>query len=563
MITEDQNISFKSIMYDFYKSNKFLCISYIILACMFPLKNVVIPHYIGKLSKAVTQKKDVLKNCFIIFIFAVFLQVINVFLELIDITLFPKMQLHIRDLLLTNIFNSTSGNFSEVENSNIISQIIRFPYVVYGHITSWIENYIPAIVTVIATGLYLLFVNFYIGVVFIFVFSIIIFIFYISFKGCKKISEKRDRYLNDIFSHIDDTMNNLKTVLSFNMQQEEIRNINSSHPEYAELSHKSVVCSLRNKYLVMTLFGYVILLTLCAYFTKVKLFGISIQIEKTVFITISIILYTIFTLLERINWQFKDSIFKWGTIENILNTFNKTFSKVATDVQSESNDINEEGYNEMGIRLSNVNFSYDKKHILKDISIFFPHKKRTLIVGEIGSGKTTLINIIMKYYKIDSGSIFLNGMSYRNLSIHDVRKYIGYLPQNPILFNRSIYENIAFGLPNISKENVLQKFKDLNIESFISNFSDGLDTIVGINGSNLSGGQKQIIWIIKIALMDPEYIILDEPTASLDPESKKIIYVLIKRLIHDKTVIMITHDQYLYDIADHIITLDNGSVVSI
>lgn len=161
----------------------------------------------------------------------------------------------------------------------------------------------------------------------------------------------------------------------------------------------------------------------------------------------------------------------------------------------------------------------------------------------------------MKYKLPLDGAIFYNKRPYSDISVEELRTIIGYVPQTPVLFNRTIYENITYNNPSITESQVIELMKQLDIEDMIYKFPEGLQTNVGSGGSKLSGGQRQIIWIMRIILQNPEVVILDEPTSALDDDTKPIIQRMLEKIIKDKTIIMITHDKYLYKFADSIIEL--------
>jgi len=553
-MTCNKKITFGVILNDFVYANKGLVVSYALLTLMYPIRNVIIPHLVGRLATVFANKDELSGVLITIVLVVILVQIMSSLLDVIDVQLFPLVQKHIRDLLVNNVFDKTTSNFSEVESGYIVSQIVKFPFVAYGYILAWSNTYIPALLTMVASTIYILYKNVYVGILFLTFFLVILFIYNASFKSCSTRSAERDASINQIYSRVDDTLQNLKTVLSFNEQENEVKRINELHPQYEKLSKASVICSLKNKYLVLTLFLYVLIFTCSVYFFKIRFFGKEIKLDRGTFITLSIILYGLFGTLERVNDTFKDTIFRWGTIKNCLemiNTCDEVDGVLPGPITSEiGSNIPD------GIYIEGITF----RDLFKDLTVSFAKGSVYVIVGEIGSGKSTLVNMILKYYQPSKGVIYLDGVPYNNMSIHDIRHRIAYLPQNPQLFHRTIYENIVFGL-TVTKEQVLETIETLGLMSFPQIFKDGLETNVGVNGSRLSGGQKQIVWIIKISLMKPEYIIMDEPTASLDPETKAVIYTLLKIIIKNRTVIMITHDKYLLQFADTVYHLENGKIV--
>ena len=186
----------------------------------------------------------------------------------------------------------------------------------------------------------------------------------------------------------------------------------------------------------------------------------------------------------------------------------------------------------------------------------------TLIVGEIGSGKSTLISLLLKFRNPNKGEIFFKGTPYSKIDYHYLRDKIFYIPQIPLLLNRSVYDNIVYGHEHeVNRDYILDIIHKQDLDTFLTSLPMGLDTSVGIHGSKLSGGQRQIIWILKAILVNPEVIIMDEPTASVDENSKEIINFLVQKIMKNRTVILITHDPYLLKFANRIITLQSGKVV--
>ena len=167
----------------------------------------------------------------------------------------------------------------------------------------------------------------------------------------------------------------------------------------------------------------------------------------------------------------------------------------------------------------------------------------------------------MKYIHPTTGFVYWDGRSYDDISTFELRNKIGYVPQQPILFNRTVYENITYGL-SISRTELEQQLKDLNIWQEFQTLEYGLDTNIAKNGSKISGGQRQLIWCMRVLLRNPEIVILDEPTASVNDKIKNLLRNVINQVMEGKTVIMVTHDEYLMKYADRKITMDAGRIIN-
>jgi len=157
----------------------------------------------------------------------------------------------------------------------------------------------------------------------------------------------------------------------------------------------------------------------------------------------------------------------------------------------------------------------------------------------------------MRYQQPNSGTIYLQGIPIQNMDVTDLRRRIGFIPQNPVLFNRTLYDNIVYGSSHVSKEYVLDLIKNLGLEHIFD--MSRLDDKVGKHGSKLSGGQRQVVWILRILIQNPEVILMDEPTASIDNQTKEFIYDLFKVVMQNRTVIIVSHDLKMSALCDKVI----------
>jgi len=213
------------------------------------------------------------------------------------------------------------------------------------------------------------------------------------------------------------------------------------------------------------------------------------------------------------------------------------------------------------IEFKNVVFRYEKEDVLKNINLKIPKGKLTALVGESGGGKSTIADLIPRFYDVTAGEIHLDGENIKNLKIEGLRKLMGIVSQESILFNDTILNNIAFGLENISKEEVIAAAKVANAHEFILNTDDGYETNIGDRGVKLSGGQRQRISIARAVLANPPILILDEATSSLDTESEKLVQEALFNIMKDRTSIVIAHRLSTIQHADEIIVLKKGEIV--
>lgn len=253
---------------------------------------------------------------------------------------------------------------------------------------------------------------------------------------------------------------------------------------------------------------------------------------------------------------------------HVLSVINNAFDKM--EMFSDSNMLDTEGRDiktdAFDIEFSHVDFAYynageaESRKVLKDVSFSIPEGSTTAIVGPSGSGKTTICNLIARFYDVTQGSITIGGTDIREYSLDSLLSNISMVFQNVYLFNDTIRANICFGREGVSEEEMIKAAKQARCHDFIMELPDGYDTVIGEGGGTLSGGQKQRISIARAILKDSPIIILDESTASIDPENEYLIQEALTELSRDKTVIIIAHRLATIEAADQILVVDDGRI---
>ena len=213
------------------------------------------------------------------------------------------------------------------------------------------------------------------------------------------------------------------------------------------------------------------------------------------------------------------------------------------------------------IEFRNVSFRYDKKWILRNINLTIPKGKTIALVGQSGGGKSTLVDLIPRYYDVQEGEVLIDGVNVKDLGIHDLRQLIGNVNQEAILFNDSFRNNIAFGVDNATDEQIAEAAKIANAYDFIMQSEQQFNTSVGDRGSRLSGGQRQRVSIARAILKNPPILILDEATSALDTESERLVQDALERLMKTRTTVAIAHRLSTIKCADEICVIHEGEIV--
>jgi subfamily B ATP-binding cassette protein MsbA len=213
------------------------------------------------------------------------------------------------------------------------------------------------------------------------------------------------------------------------------------------------------------------------------------------------------------------------------------------------------------IEYENVTFAYDEKTVLKNIHLKIEKGKTIALVGQSGGGKTTFVDLLPRFYDVVGGRILIDGIDIRELKIHDLRNLMGNVNQEAILFNDTIYNNIAFGVDHTTEEEVIAAAKVANAHDFIIETENGYDTVIGDRGNKLSGGQRQRLSIARAILKNPPILILDEATSALDTESERLVQEALENLMKNRTSLVIAHRLSTIKNADLICVLHKGEIV--
>ena len=348
--------------------------------------------------------------------------------------------------------------------------------------------------------------------------------------------ELKSNFLQDnMYETLVDCLNNLVSIYSFNQEKyEKDRFYSKSFMEYKDNMYKTKGLYIKGD--IVWGISNICLFMIMNYFIYKSYKKGEITSEKlisTFIITFSII--GIFDNSERCAYNI-------SRIHSQINDAEKFFNKI-NNINTNNKIVNKT-FKNGDIIIKGVYHKYKDDFVLENISLTINKGEKVAFVGQIGSGKSTLIKLIMGFQPLLMGDITIGGVNINNISNQELRSNIFYIPQKPKLFNRSLYDNIVYGLKTPpTKNDILNILDDLKLEDLKLEFKDRFDELMGIEGNKLSGGQRQIIWLLRAFFRKTSILILDEPTASLDPSNKNKLIYIIKRLTVGKTLIIVSHDE--------------------
>jgi ABC-type transport system involved in Fe-S cluster assembly fused permease/ATPase subunit len=356
---------------------------------------------------------------------------------------------------------------------------------------------------------------------------------------------------NDISTKMIDSLLNYETVKYFNNEKFEFNRLDESLKEYElaanQSRHSLSLLNVAQTFIIM--FGITVMLVMSAYGIK------SGDIDVGGFVVINAYM---FQLYQPLNWL--GSVYR--EIRQALTDMENMFSLLEVSTTSKDNLEDMPQSNDANIRFDKVSFDYDiRRTIIKDISFTVPNGKKVAIVGPTGAGKSTISRLLFKFYDPKGGGIYINDININKISQESLRQIIGVVPQDAVLFNDTIYYNIAYGNTEATKEKVISAAQNADIHDFISALPDGYETIVGERGLKLSGGEKQRVAIARTILKNPKIFFFDEATSALDSSTEKEIQKNLESISKDKTTLIIAHRLSTAANADNIIVLDKGIII--
>lgn len=358
---------------------------------------------------------------------------------------------------------------------------------------------------------------------------------------------------NGIFiSVLDETLGGLKVVKGFNAETAFTKKFNASVERLQRLTNsianKNNLASPLSEFL-----GIITIATLLWY--GGNLVVVEKSLKATTFIGYIALAYTILTPakgISKASYQVKSGLAAAERVFSVMEQEN--------EIDDVPNPIILDTFEDK-IELKNIKFAYQEEAILQDFSLTIPKGKTIALVGQSGSGKSTIANLLTRFYDINEGSITIDGHDIKQIQIKSLRSKIGLVTQDSILFNDSIKNNLLIGNPDATEEELITALKVSNAYEFVHDLPAGIETNVGDSGGKLSGGQKQRIAIARAVLKNPPIMILDEATSALDTESEKLVQVALENMMQNRTSIVIAHRLSTIQNADCIVVMQKGKIV--
>ncbi|ALU24770.1 ABC transporter ATP-binding protein [Myroides odoratimimus] len=371
-------------------------------------------------------------------------------------------------------------------------------------------------------------------------------------KTLKKSSQKASEEQGYFLSIIEESLSGLKVIKSFNSEKNFNKKFQDSTHSFYELNN--TILNRQNLSSPLSEFlGIVTIAVLLVYGGHLVLGeGTLTGASFIAYIGMAYNILTPAKAMSKASYSLKRGN---AAAERVLQVLEEN-----NPIESKENAIAKSSFEDK-IEVDNISFKYEEEYVLKDFTLTVPKGKSVALVGQSGSGKSTIANLLTRFWDINEGAIKIDNEDIRNLELSDLRDLIGLVTQDSILFNDTIKNNLKLGKEDATDEEIMQALKIANAYEFVKDLPHGIDTNIGDAGNKLSGGQKQRLSIARAVLKNPPIMILDEATSALDTESEKLVQVALDNMMQNRTSIIIAHRLSTIQKADLIVVMQKGKIV--
>ena len=443
--------------------------------------------------------------------------------------------------------------YSKQKKGDIIARITTDLQEIEVSIMNYLDVFIKSPITIIAYFAYMLGVSWELTLFVLCVLPIGGIVIGKIGKSLKKDSKEGMTRLSNIIANIEETISGLRIIKAFNAidyTNEKFEEQNYGYSKLLKFVHRKRDLSSPMSELLSA-----VVISIVLWFGSTLILSGSASITAANFIAYIVVFSQIIPPAKSFSHGFYNLQKGMASAERVFEILD------ADEVICQKDNAKSIAEFKDSIKYNNVVFRYGKDDVLKNINLTIEKGKMIALVGESGGGKSTMVDLLPRFYDVCEGSVTIDGVDIRDCKIDDLRSLMGIVSQESILFNDTVHNNIAFGMHNATREEVVEAAKVANAHEFIMQLENGYDTYIGDRGMNLSGGQRQRLSIARAVLKNPPILILDEATSSLDTESEKLVQDALAKIMNNRTSVVIAHRLSTIQDADDIVVLAKGHIV--
>jgi ATP-binding cassette subfamily B protein len=550
-----------TILYDLYtaflKDNWKSYILYLLTLISLPLQSVAMPHYYGEVINALKDANiPRSKTLFVVLLgIWILIQAFSIGISFVDNYIVPKFHAYVRQFFFELIVERYNQNYQELKIGTILTKLIKLPWIL-DDISSQIQRFLLTnIILIVSNFVYLFRHHLYLGLMYLGCIGVVFIMARLYFNTCNANIKKVENLFDECHEEIEDTLQNLLSIYTARKIDDERLRIEDINEATRKEQYNAGMCNrkFRIYFSIVNIF-----LFLALNYVSYKLY-LNGKIPVNSLVSIFILNYTILSSLVGLFESSKDFI----SVKSHIELIEKFIAELPnSEISGDKKKIpNPE---KLDIVFKDVEYTPigSKDKIYDKFNLRIYPKTKVAIIGNAGSGKSTCAKLLLRLHTYQGGNIFINGIPLNEINIDDLRDKIVYIPQSPKLFNRTLWENISYGLPSsITPDDVLTFLRENGFHDMETEFKKRMNEKVGKQGSSVSGGQRSIIWMIRAVLKNASLIVLDEPEASLDPLNRESVKKMINVISKNRALIIITHDMTMTDGMDRIIKIEKGKII--
>jgi len=532
-----------------------------ICTCLsFPLESILLPKlyssFFEQINKTPTQ--EVFLYYFgLMFLLITIVNIGSIISGLIESFLLPKWKGYYMDWIFKYMLLMYENKLTDVELGKLVVNMTILPRLSKDLIMDFVTWTFPRLLAIFIIHVYFFFVDFRLGLMALTTLVIYGIVSYYSYTQCSPLVEKEHVQFEAKMQTTQDRLSNTFSIYSTGNMDNEINKYTKDTEIYVEKDSDKMDCYCWGN----TYTSFFIIFTMLSINSYTTFLFLQKKIKFQTLMSIFMIVMYYIPNLVNINGEIPNILTKYAILKTkdpFISELYETFLKdqnmhPETSLSLEKHDkILTSG----DIEIKNLTFSYrpDSKKLFENFNLHIPDKTKLAIVGPSGSGKSSLIKLIMGYYPVPDGTIFIDGQDINQYPLNQLRKQISYVNQSTKLFDMTLLENICYGNEeDCSREKIVSLMKQTGIEDVFRNVQ--LDDRVGVDGNNLSGGQRQIVYMIRCILRHNPIVVLDEPTSALDADLKAAVIRVIYTMSKQSTLIIITHDDSLLFLVDRVLRM--------